>query len=59
MTESTKQMDLFVWADSRPSAVVIDIIPFVALRMWQRRRWPKPTAVCEAPIDLAPKRGAA
>jgi hypothetical protein len=56
---SQQQLNLFVWADNRPSAQVIDIIPIVALRMWQRRQWPKPLDACEHPIALLPKRGAA
>lgn len=59
MTNIQDQGDLFEWADTRPSAEIIDLLPIVALRMWQRRQWPKPRTSCGTPIDLQSKRGAA
>ncbi len=34
------QMDLFAWADARPSAKVLDAIPCIAKRMWRERLEP-------------------
>jgi hypothetical protein len=35
--KNDKQLDLFAWADSRPSAEIIDWIPHLAKRMWAER----------------------
>lgn len=59
MIATDEQRDLFEWADARPIAEIIDILPYVALRMWRRREWPKPQNPCETPINLPTKRGAA
>lgn len=59
MTKTQDQGDLFEWANARPSAEIIDLLPIVALRMWQRRQWPRPQSPCGTPIDLQSRRGAA
>lgn len=58
--DDPQQLDLIEWAESRPTAEVIDIIDRIALRIWYRRFWPKPQQPCQAPINLPDrKRGAA
>lgn len=37
MKHTDRQLDLFVWANSRPSADIIDWIPHLAKRMWAER----------------------
>lgn len=34
------QMDLFAWAENRPTAVILDAIPRIAKRMWRERLEP-------------------
>jgi hypothetical protein len=36
------QLDLFVWADQRPSAKVISAIPGIARRIWRERAMQQP-----------------
>ena len=31
------QLDLFAWADNRPSAQIIDAIPAIVRRIWRER----------------------
>lgn len=36
------QMDLFAWAENRPSAKIISAIPGIAKRMWRERHMQQP-----------------
>ncbi|MGE8105170.1 hypothetical protein ACQKP1_15935 [Allorhizobium sp. NPDC080224] len=55
-----EQLDLLEWAETRPTAEVVDIVDQIALRIWYRRYWPKPQNPCQQPINLPErKRGAA
>jgi hypothetical protein len=36
------QLDLFAWADQRPSAKVISAIPGIARRIWRERAMQQP-----------------
>ncbi len=37
-----RQLDLFAWADSRPTAKVLSAIPGIAKRMWRERHMQQP-----------------
>lgn len=37
-----RQLDLFAWADARPTAKVLSIIPGLARRMWAERHKEQP-----------------
>lgn len=42
----TNQLDLFVWADNRPSATVIDLVPIIVRNMPDiDPRYPEPATV--------------
>jgi hypothetical protein len=36
------QGDLFAWADSRPTAIILNAIPGIARRMWRERHMQQP-----------------
>jgi hypothetical protein len=37
-----RQLDLFAWADQRPTAKIISAIPGIARRIWRERRMKQP-----------------
>ena len=37
-----KQLDLFAWADHRPTAKIISAIPGIARRIWRERAMQQP-----------------
>lgn len=49
------QLDLFDWAEQRPTAEIINWIPHLARRMWAERG--QPAAQHEAQIMALPMRG--
>lgn len=53
------QLDLFAWADTRPSAEVIDIVPIIVRTMPDvDPRYPEPAKII-APQQFRHQRGAA
>ncbi len=47
------QLNLFEWANARPTAQVINWLPYLAKRMWAERH--KPNAQHQATVTTLPK----